>query len=73
MKRQVLPSEKFSNALLATRYLALQELREKVRRAEERLASVRLNNPSVLRPASAMNADIRRKDRKSWPAGSAIR
>jgi hypothetical protein len=73
MKRQVLPSAKFSNALLATRYLALQELREKVRRAEERLASVRLSDVSILRPASAMNTDMRRKDRKSWPAGSAIR
>ena len=72
MKRQVLPSAKFSNALLATRYLALQELREKVRRAEERFASVRLNKVAML-PASAMTAEMRRKDRKSWPAGSAIR
>ncbi len=72
MKRLGLPSEKISNALLAARYLALQELREKVR-AEERLASTRLNKLSVVRPASAMNTNMRRKDRKSWSAGSAIR
>jgi len=73
MKRQVLPSAKLSNALLATRYLALQELREKVRRAEERFASVRLNKVAILRPATAMNTEMRRKDRKSLSAGSAIR
>jgi hypothetical protein len=41
MKRESLTSENISNAVLATRYLALQELREKVRRAEERFASTK--------------------------------
>ena len=41
MKRESSTSENISNAVLATRYLALQELREKVRRAEERFASTK--------------------------------
>ena len=47
MKRESSTSENISNAVLATRYLALQELREKVRRAEERFASMK---KVVLRP-----------------------
>ena len=41
MKRESSTSENISNAVLASRYLALQELREKVRRAEARYASTR--------------------------------
>jgi Sec7-like guanine-nucleotide exchange factor len=52
MKSQGLPSAKFSTALLTSRYLALQELRQKVRRAEERLASPRSNKAAILQSAS---------------------
>jgi len=66
-------SDKFSYAILAARYLAVQELREKVRQAEQRFASIRLKKLPIMRPASAMNAKVHRKDQRSWPAGSAIR
>ena len=52
MKRRGLPSARFSTALLTTRYLALQELREKVRQAEERLASPRLNKATIFQSVS---------------------
>lgn len=52
MKREGSSSENISNAVLATRYLALQELRERVRRAEERSASMRVKKVAILQPAS---------------------
>ena len=52
MKREDTSSADISNAVLATRYLALQELRERVRRAEERFASTRLKKVSVLPPVT---------------------
>jgi hypothetical protein len=52
MKREGLTSAGVSNAVLATRYLALQELRERVRRAEERLVSARMKK--VAAPKSNM-------------------
>ena len=64
MKRQGLPSAKFSMALLATRYLALQELREKVRRAEERFASARLNRAPLFQTVSASDGQLRSRERK---------
>jgi hypothetical protein len=55
MKRESLTSENISNEVLATRYLALQELREEVRRAEERFALTK--KVSVLQPLP--NSDTR--------------
>jgi hypothetical protein len=52
MKREGSTSENISKAVLATRYHALQELREKVRRAEEGFSLTRLKKGSVLQPAS---------------------
>lgn len=65
MKRQSSTPATISNAVLATRYLALQELREKVRKAEERFALTRLNKTSMTPPASVFNTHMRLKDRKS--------
>ena len=73
MNRQGSTSAKISYAILAARYLALQELREKVRQAEERFASMRLKKLPIMQPASAMDANVRRKDQRGWPAGSATR
>jgi hypothetical protein len=41
MKHEGSTPANISDAVLATRYLALQELREKVRQAEQRFASTR--------------------------------
>lgn len=64
MKRQSSTPTTTSDAVLATRYLALQELREKVRKAEERFALARLNRASMTQPASVFNSHMRLKDRK---------
>jgi len=73
MNRQDSTPAKISYAILAARYLALQELREKVRQAEERFASMRVKKLSIMRPTSARDTSARPKDQRSWPAGSAIR
>jgi hypothetical protein len=48
MKHNSSTSESISNAVLATRYLALQELREQVRKAEERLTPTRSKKVTIL-------------------------
>ena len=73
MNRQGSTPERISYTLLATRYLALQELREKVRQAEERFVSMRLKKLSIMGPASAMETNAPQKDQRSWPAGSTVR
>jgi hypothetical protein len=66
MKREgSAPAYAISNALLAARYLALQELRERVRRAEERFASTRLKKTSVLQPAQKLDTRALPKNR-NW-------
>jgi len=55
MKRQGSTTEIITNAVLATRYLALQKLRERVRRAEQCSASKRLKK--VLIPQRAPRRD----------------
>lgn len=65
MKRECSTSSNISNAVLATRYLALQELREKVRRAEERSASARSNKASFLQPARKSGTRVFPKSR-NW-------
>lgn len=65
MKREGSTSENISNAVLATRYLALQELRERVRKAEERLSSSDLKKASVLRPATKAKIRVFPKGR-NW-------
>jgi hypothetical protein len=55
MKRESSTSENISNAVLATRYLALQELRERVRRAEEHCSPTRVKKASLLRPVPKPN------------------
>jgi hypothetical protein len=65
MKREDMTLLNISNAVLATRYLALQELREKVRIAEERVASTRLTKVSFLQPPSRSDADTSVEARKS--------
>ena len=52
MKREGSTFANISNAVLATRYLALQELREKVRRVEERFASGHEKKVLFLKPNS---------------------
>jgi hypothetical protein len=59
MKREASTPAKISNAVLATRYLALQELRERVRKAEQRSASTRLKKVSILHTASGSDAATR--------------
>ena len=73
MNRKLSTSAKISSAILAARYLALQELREKVRQAEERFASMRLKKLPIMRPASAIETNVGRKDQESWSARSATR
>lgn len=51
MKRESSTSANMSNAVLTTRYLALQQLRERVRRAEELFASTRLKKTLYIQPA----------------------
>ena len=65
MKRESSASSNISNAVLATRYLALQELREKVRQAEKRSASTRLKKTAIWRPAPRLNALVLPKSR-NW-------
>jgi hypothetical protein len=65
MKREGLTSGGISNAVLATRYLALQELRERVRRAEESLVSTRLKKVAVLPAAPKSNMRRPLKGRNS--------
>ena len=48
MKRVSSTSADISDAVLATQYLALQQLRERVRQAEELLASTRLKKGPFL-------------------------
>jgi hypothetical protein len=64
MKREASTPTKISNAVLATRYLALQELRERVRRAEQRFASTHLKKVSILETASGSDAHMRPRNRK---------
>jgi hypothetical protein len=52
MKREGSTPASISNEVLATRYAALQQLRERVRRAEARFASNLLKNGSIFQPAS---------------------
>jgi hypothetical protein len=63
MKRESSISENISNAVLATRYLALQELRERVRKAEERFASTK--KVSVLQPHPKSDTQVLPKIR-NW-------
>jgi len=49
MKRQASTPSKISNAVLASRYLALQQLRKSVRKAEQGFASTRLKKVSICR------------------------
>ena len=65
MKSETSTSEGISNAVLATRYLALQELREKVRLAEERCASRRVKKVAVLPAARTPNTRLLPKSR-NW-------
>jgi hypothetical protein len=66
MKREVSTHENISNAVLATRYLALQELRERVRRAEERFAtSTQLKKTSFLQSAPKSDTRVIPKSR-NW-------
>jgi len=64
MKREASTPAKISNAVLATHYLALQELRERVRKAEQRFASTRLKKVSILRTAFGSGTDTRPWNRK---------
>jgi hypothetical protein len=64
MKRQYSSPTKISNAILASRYLALQALREKVRKAEERFASRHPNGSSILQLAATSDTRMRPKARK---------
>jgi hypothetical protein len=64
MKHEASTPAKISNVVLATRYLALQELRERVREAEQRFASTRLKKVSILQTASGSDADTRPRNRK---------
>lgn len=64
MKRASSTAVKVSSAMLANRYLALRELREKVRKAEERFESTRLKKGSVVPSASTSGAFTRPTDRK---------
>jgi hypothetical protein len=64
MEREGSTPAKISNAVLATRYLALQELRERVRKAEQRFTSTRLKKVSILQTASGSDADTRPRNRK---------
>jgi hypothetical protein len=63
MKRESSNSTSISNAVLATRYLALQELRERVRVAEERFASTRFKKVAVLQAAPRSNGPALPKGR----------
>jgi hypothetical protein len=65
MKRESSTSSDISNAVLATRYLALQELREKVRRAEERSSSTRIKKVSFFQPAPKSDNRVLPKSRNS--------
>ena len=56
MKRDTSTPEAISNAVLATRYLALQELRERVRRAEQQLAPTRLKKIVAIPTLAKANA-----------------
>jgi hypothetical protein len=64
MKREASTPAKISNAVLATRYLALQELRERVRKAEQRFASTRLKKVSIVQTAFGSDVDTRPWNRK---------
>ena len=65
MKSETSASEGISNAVLATRYLALQELRERVRLAEEQLASRRVKKVAVMPAARRSNTRLLPKSR-NW-------
>ena len=65
MKREGSTPASICNAVLATRYLALQELRERVRRAEERTASTRLKKVPILQPAPKSATAVLAKSR-NW-------
>jgi hypothetical protein len=65
MKREDLTSENISNAVLATRYLALQELRERVRRAEEHSSFTRSKKASGSRPTPRADSRVLPKGR-NW-------
>jgi len=64
MKHEAATPANISNAVLATRYLALQELREKVRKAERRFASTRPKKVSILETASGSDVHMHPRNRK---------
>jgi hypothetical protein len=65
VKRENMSLVNISNAVLASRYLALQELREKVRRAEDRFASGRLKKAVILQGNSGSHTEMIAKNRRS--------
>lgn len=65
MKRESSTSANISNAVLATRYLALQQLRERVRRAEELFASTRLKKAPFLQPPPKSASPVFLKSKNS--------
>ncbi len=65
MKREISTSASVSDEVLAARYLALQQLREKVRRAEELSASTRLKKTSFFQPAAKTDTPALPKS-KNW-------
>jgi hypothetical protein len=65
MKRDSSTTETMSNAVLATRYLALQELRKQVRRAEARVAPTRGKRVVILPAATKASARLLPKTR-NW-------
>ena len=64
MKHEGSTPANISDAVLATRYLALQELREKVRQAEQRFPSTRPKKIFVLNTAPASDDRMHPRNRK---------
>ena len=64
MKHEGSTPANISDAVLATRYLALQELREKVRQAEQRFASTRHRKILILDTASGSDDRMHPRNRK---------
>ena len=64
MKHEGSTPANISDAVLATRYLALQELREKVRKAEQLFASTRVKKILILETASGLDDRMHPRNRK---------
>jgi len=64
MKHEGSTPANISDAVLATRYLALQELREKVRQAEQRFASTRPKKILILNTAPGSDDRMPPRNRK---------